>query len=658
MGLPKYEPLRHEKREIRLLYIMPREFRRATDRELVSCFTVVQQLDNAEPFTALSYVWGDAKDTLPITLNNQVIQVTRNLATALKHIEHDRCRWGIRVFWIDALCINQEDNLEKSHQVQMMGDIYGRASRVLSWLGQATRLTVPAFRWIRSWVNLLTVRYENAYPDRNFGQDLHVVSRSESNQIRTIHGAIYRTILPEIERLQQHLHLLDDCRRMCNNTYWQRVWILQEISNFPSVRPYLGCYSINFLYMNLFCVINNAIWSCCVANLATGLNPQPTGHLSSYINSLGLTDDSKLWLSFQMVALAAWGATLYQIIGGTITCQDIESTSGFQRFESAEPRDSGFQSTKPEDRVFALLGLASDAPLLGLTPDYTRGVREIYTETAYAILRVRGDLALFSYCRIPNPVQRLPSWVPDWSMSLATRPFTSFIDHFRYLSGLSEEANLNQTRATPRIKGSALILAGVVVDTVHATLEDQQLVYEPQPNYENARRVQEFMISAVDFIERHISHPTRSLAQKTNILEALYGIALPNGMFLPQLFEEGAGYGFWEFVRDLLVFRDTTLFIDRVPDDVFPVLCRVQSTLHLGRRVFATQRGFIGLGPDYVQEGDMVVILHGGEIPFVLRPVKDGRPGHYELLGETWMYGMMEGQFMWTNPPTEEFTLV
>jgi hypothetical protein len=37
--------------------------------------------------------------------------------------------------WIDAICINQQDNEEKDHQVQHMGEIYRNAKLVVVWLG-------------------------------------------------------------------------------------------------------------------------------------------------------------------------------------------------------------------------------------------------------------------------------------------------------------------------------------------------------------------------------------------------------------------------------------------------------------------------------------------------------------------------------------------
>jgi hypothetical protein len=40
-----------------------------------------------------------------------------------------------KYFWIDAICINQDDIPERNSQVQMMGDIYTNATFVMIWLG-------------------------------------------------------------------------------------------------------------------------------------------------------------------------------------------------------------------------------------------------------------------------------------------------------------------------------------------------------------------------------------------------------------------------------------------------------------------------------------------------------------------------------------------
>lgn len=42
---------------------------------------------------------------------------------------------GVSYFWADAICINQQDIKERTQQVQLMGQIYGSAETVYSWLG-------------------------------------------------------------------------------------------------------------------------------------------------------------------------------------------------------------------------------------------------------------------------------------------------------------------------------------------------------------------------------------------------------------------------------------------------------------------------------------------------------------------------------------------
>lgn len=74
-------------------------------------------------YTALSYMWGDPKQTACVLIDNYPMEITRNLCAFLSEMQSQRrCEW----FWIDALCINQTDDEEKSHQVQMMGEIYQR----------------------------------------------------------------------------------------------------------------------------------------------------------------------------------------------------------------------------------------------------------------------------------------------------------------------------------------------------------------------------------------------------------------------------------------------------------------------------------------------------------------------------------------------------
>ncbi|KAF4993703.1 hypothetical protein FGRMN_6280, partial [Fusarium graminum] len=84
------------------------------------------------PFKALSYCWGAPKFDLPLICNDVVVGITETLATALLAFREMGESLPI---WVDALCINQMDDVEKSNQVKRMADIYASADQVITWMG-------------------------------------------------------------------------------------------------------------------------------------------------------------------------------------------------------------------------------------------------------------------------------------------------------------------------------------------------------------------------------------------------------------------------------------------------------------------------------------------------------------------------------------------
>lgn len=67
----------------------------------------------------------------PIHLKGQRPLATRNLFGAVKRLRFPN---QDRVLWIDALCINQKDAAERSHQVALMAKVYRQAKDVIAWL--------------------------------------------------------------------------------------------------------------------------------------------------------------------------------------------------------------------------------------------------------------------------------------------------------------------------------------------------------------------------------------------------------------------------------------------------------------------------------------------------------------------------------------------
>ncbi|KAL6877850.1 heterokaryon incompatibility domain-containing protein [Trichoderma longibrachiatum] len=66
------------------------------------------------------------------------------------------------------------------------------------------------------------------------------------------------------------------------------------------------------------------------------------------------------------------------------------------------------------------------------------------------------------------------------------------------------------------------------------------------------------------------------------------------------------------------------------------------------RRFAVTRGGYFVLGPDALQEGDVVVILRGGKTPFLLREVRghddSNADGGWVLVGECYVHGLMDGE--------------
>ncbi|PMD40960.1 HET-domain-containing protein, partial [Hyaloscypha variabilis F] len=83
------------------------------------------------PYSALSYTWGQPEFTERLILNSAAAYITPNLAAALQYLRVLGC---MRI-WVDAVCIDQTNNDEKSSQIPLMANIYRNASRVIVWLG-------------------------------------------------------------------------------------------------------------------------------------------------------------------------------------------------------------------------------------------------------------------------------------------------------------------------------------------------------------------------------------------------------------------------------------------------------------------------------------------------------------------------------------------
>lgn len=63
-----------------------------------------------------------------------------------------------------------------------------------------------------------------------------------------------------------------------------------------------------------------------------------------------------------------------------------------------------------------------------------------------------------------------------------------------------------------------------------------------------------------------------------------------------------------------------------------------------GRRLFATRSRYLGVGSEWLRCGDEVWILAGAYVPFILRPLPNGR---YQWIGEAYVHGVVQAEESW-----------
>lgn len=134
----QYEPLIAED-AVRVLVLEP-----ADDFESpLRCSVIQCQRDSQSrsasgcEYSAVSYTWGDCELSHQLFVRHDAqswrcLHITASVDSLLRHL---RVIYKPKLLWIDAICLNQKDETEKTQQISLMGRIYSDAKRVHIWLG-------------------------------------------------------------------------------------------------------------------------------------------------------------------------------------------------------------------------------------------------------------------------------------------------------------------------------------------------------------------------------------------------------------------------------------------------------------------------------------------------------------------------------------------
>ncbi|KAH7400106.1 heterokaryon incompatibility protein-domain-containing protein [Cadophora sp. MPI-SDFR-AT-0126] len=234
-----YAPLDTSFFEIRLIRLQPRD---PANPDLITCSLKHAGLEDPDSiYEALSYEWGsETKTPCSIILNDVCLPVREKLFSALWHLRDQGEVSSVRVIWIDALCINQSDDIEKAHQVSQMGNIYSHASRVVAWVGLNIQ-HIPKSR-----------RDPSLAWDQRDSAACSVSSMSDLVEVLRDPGEL--TFKPS-DYLKWGAILA-----FCDRTYWTRLWIIQEVILAPRILVQAGAYSFDFTLLEKAFKKHGALW--------------------------------------------------------------------------------------------------------------------------------------------------------------------------------------------------------------------------------------------------------------------------------------------------------------------------------------------------------------------------------------------------------------
>ncbi|KAH7372044.1 heterokaryon incompatibility protein-domain-containing protein [Cadophora sp. MPI-SDFR-AT-0126] len=396
----QHVPLTRPK-EIRLLYF-DEKVDRTTDGLIalrIAHVTLAEVKVNLYNYFALSYVWGTDTNDKVVKINGLDFNVTLNLESALRNIGNEQ---DSGLFWIDAICINQNDVLEKNSQVAMMGEIYAAASLTLVWLGECN----PAIS--------------------------EAIDMLEASQLVHAEGGLPAIDLNHTINSLNHKSAWKGVGELLAAPWWRRMWVIQEIA--LGQRAMILCGTEKLMFQKLALGAEFAFKQ-------NGMN-----HIFPVCGN-GFTNYWRVQYMLQY--------RMRKQRGEPILLQELleNSVAG----EASNPRDMVFS-------LFGLATDTEGVP--ELVVDYQMPVEEVYANVVKFHVREYKSLDMICRSAHPKRHQNLPSWVPDFlnlkettSTPLATLSRSWSGNLYRYNASGTSTPNNNALAHSPGIlRASAIFI--------------------------------------------------------------------------------------------------------------------------------------------------------------------------------------------------------
>lgn len=619
----KYLPLDLMADEVRLIVIQP-----AADRDAPLIANLAHEpMHGAISYEALSYVWGDAQLTKSMTVSGQTMHITSNLDAALRDLRHPKGFW---VLWVDAICIDQANQQERSRLIPRMQEIYDAAKIVLVWLGPKTGFTDTAFDFVRELYQPDLTAFEQERPDAR-----QVIKRTP--RLAKAWAATYE---------------------LMHSPFFRRRWIIQELASAGLVNVITG--SNKDLHWHAVEITAENLWWYWdeIYQLWKEYKAVPEGH-----RELELLDrEWFLHLGLFDVFVQLFRPRILSYV------RNLRAAGQSTSFLLLAILSHGADCADPRDGIYALWNISNDCRQLPIRPDYSKSMEEVYTDFAKAYATYHRSLDIICATqipgagmttpRLPGPVSNnLPAWCPDWRQgahmnSFVRRPKLYYLEVRVAAISLTDCSPYHADKLSPdtcrstddtegpvilldqllpfAFEGRCLIASGVIVDSIEHTSHypiEWFTTYGGPPSEWS------------ELLETHCHNPDGSRPSNSELQShaASMFFGLPSGAVKATPRENGSGYSH-EFLDEELKHESCNW-------------TSLRNYIIRGRRFIVTKRGYMGLAPWFVRPGFHLAILLGCSVPVVLEEVrpdearKNTEPAMY-FRGDCFVQGWMEGEMM------------
>jgi hypothetical protein len=628
-------------------------------------------------YLALSYTWGLAEEpslmlkpaqpemqTCSIIIDGTLYDVTPNLHDFLWFfVRHHRYKESY--LWIDSICINQSDSVDKSQQVDLMSTIYSGALETMVWLGKADAQTTK--------VHMMIKRISETYKNSD-DADTAVFHHEFRNVNLTDPVLLQKLGLEPSTTLEDWFAIT----RFFQRRWFNRVWTVQEVGLASRVSMYCG--DLHFHW-------NDVV------------------HCNEVLNSSQL---SKLLVS---KAKDVYNFTGFTFMFGwrtwiTIAVQHPQEDR-FRKYpewymnSNKDLREiahwaelivsmRSYGATDPRDRIYSMVGIwsrvARGSMARAMIPpvDYRKSAKDLFTEFMTTLLNVTGSLNYLSMTQPgTNTTPGLPTWVADFSYVQPESIISYVVRRQKFGQYMNASKNAPSENEGFCIESDTLQMSSIMFGTVTHTGESWEeiitgslvktlaLLAASPPIYPDGQIRMEafcslmlfdtnseparprpkafwcfFMIALLESIRTKILNGS-SLALSLRDLEFLSHLEQDEMKYMPtqkQVENLSGQISSWE---------ERTKDPRKAEGESFKeiwgiaeeVTWAVQRTMFY-RRPFLLDTGHIGMTSDSVRPGDSIRILPSTRALFAFR--KNDSPNssndYHAFVGEAYVSGVMHGE--------------